>query len=211
MIISQELVFDKNQKLGDYDIIVIPYDDDRVLFERVGVCEVKIVRPTRNNPSKNANSMGITQVKGLIEDGFPFVGLIHVCMSEPLKDEDKMKINFCTIPANGGEDDDSPKIEEGKTLEDYFVPVKFDYFQWYSADKQMKRLISTEIPKYVSLECFGFGKNGDNFTIESCSLDLEPYKKGCFNPHQSEETIFKVRKHFEAFPDKYLKRDGHFF
>jgi len=180
---------------------VIPYNDDNILFERSGVYEVKVVRPTRQNPQKNANSLGITQLKGLISDGFPFVGLIHVSMSEPLLDNEKSVIQFCTLPANDGK-----KIPDGKELEDFFVPLKADHFQWYSVDKQMKRLVSLDIPKYVNIVCLGLSKNQDGFTIQCCSTKLSDFQKGYFNPHCKAETIDKVKKHFETFPNQYFKR-----
>ena len=200
-ILRQDLGFEQNQKPGDFDILVIPYNDDNILFERSGVYEVKVVRPTRQNPQKNANSLGITQLKGLISDGFPFVGLIHVSMSEPLLDNEKSVIQFCTLPANDGK-----KIPDGKELEDFFVPLKADHFQWYSVDKQMKRLVSLDIPKYVNIVCLGLSKNQDGFTIQCCSTKLSDFQKGYFNPHCKAETIDKVKKHFETFPNQYFKR-----
>lgn len=202
-ILRQDLGFDKNEKPGDFDLIIIPYTKDDILFERTGACEVKVVRPTRAKPQKNANSLGITQLKGLINDGFPFVSLMHISMSEPLIDSEKTEIDFCTIPANSDE-----KIPEGKSFEDVLVKVKLDSFQWYSVDKQMKRLLSEEIPKYVSLLCFGLSQSINNeYFINTCSEVLADFQKGHFNPNLKESTIQKVKTHFENFRHIYYKRD----
>lgn len=165
--------------------------------------EVKIVRPSRKKPLRNANSLGVTQVEGLILDGFPFIGLMHVSLSEPLKDEEKIKINYCKIAANSNQ-----KIEKGKTLQDYSIPIKFDTFQWFSADKQMQRLLSTDLPKYVSILCFGLSLTADNtFCLESSSTKYNDFQKGYFNPHLKQETIEKVKHHFFKNKERYLKRN----
>jgi len=84
MILREELGFKNGGKSGDFDIIVIPYSENTIHFERTGVFEVKLVKPTLKNPGRNANSLGLTQTLGLIKDGFPFVGLMHASVTEPL-------------------------------------------------------------------------------------------------------------------------------
>jgi len=201
-ILRQEYGFEKNQKPGDFDLIIIPYTDSGIHFERTGVCEVKVVRPTRKKPLKNANSLGITQLNGLINDGFPFVGIVHISLTELLEDEEKLDIDFCTIPANGDE-----KIEKGEKLSDYFVNVKMDHFQWFSVDKQITRLVSTEIPKYVALMCFGLTKKSDKeYWMETVSRKYLGFETGYFNPNSRKETIKKVRKHFLKNQEKYEKK-----
>lgn len=203
-LLRQEFGFDKNDKPGDFDLIVIPYTEEKIHFERTGACEVKVVRPTRKKPLKNANSLGRTQLKGIINDGFPFVGLMHLSMSEPLKEHEKPTIDYCTIGANSGE-----KPEEGKTYEDYLVKVKIDTFQWFSVDKQMKRLLSSEIPKYATLICLGLTKrNDDEFVIESVSEKYSGYQKGYFNPNLKKQTIEKVKEHFYNNRLKYIDTKG---
>lgn len=201
-VLRQDLGFKKNEKPGDYDIIIIPYTENEILFDRVGVCEVKVVRPTRARPQKNANSLGITQLKGLIADGFPFISLMHVSMTEPLLDHEKDEIDFCTIPANSDQ-----KIPPGKTIKDFYVKVKFDPFQWYSVDKQMQRLLSSDIPKYANLSCFGLSIDSKGkYSMSSCSSHLYNFQKGYFNPHAKEETILRIKSHFEKFPALYIRR-----
>lgn len=202
-ILRQDFGFNKSEKPGDFDIIVIPYSENEILFERTGVVEVKIVRPSRKKPLRNANSTGTTQTKGLINDGFPFVGLMHISLSEPLKEEEKTIINYCTIPANRGE-----TFEKGKTLDDYLVPVKTDNFQWFSADKQMQRLITTDLPKYVALLCFGLTKKTNNeFWMETVSVKYSNFQTGYFNPNLKPETIQKVKDHFFKNKSKYSKKE----
>jgi len=51
MILREELGFKKGEKPGDFDIIVIPYSENTIHFERTGVFEVKFVKPTLKNPT----------------------------------------------------------------------------------------------------------------------------------------------------------------
>lgn len=202
-VLRQELGFIKNEKPGDFDLIMIPFSENETYFERTAACEVKVVRPSRINPLRNANSMGTTQLNGLIKDGFPFVGLIHVSITEPLKDYEKTTIDYCTLPANSDE-----RIEEGKKIEDYLVEVKIDNFPWFSADKQLQRLVSFEIPKYVGLKCLGLSYNDNGlFSISSVSMKYNGLETGYFNPHRKKETIEKIKNHFEQNPLRYLKRN----
>jgi len=201
-ILRQEFGFNKEEKPGDFDLIIIPFTNKEICFDRTAVCEVKVVRPTRRNPLRNSNSLGTTQLNGLINDGFPFIGLMHISLTEPLMDSEKTVIDFCAISADSNE-----RIKEGGKIEDYFVKVKVDNFQWYSADKQLQRLISTGIPKFVGLMCLGLSQNNNgNYLLNTTSQKYRCFETGYFNPNRKCETIEKVRKHFEDNPFRYLKR-----
>ncbi|MDP9959164.1 hypothetical protein [Chryseobacterium lathyri] len=80
-ILRNEFKLEGVRKPGDIDVLIIPFSKDKIHFEKTSVYEIKIVRPTRKNPGRNANSLGVTQALGLVEDGFPLVGLIHVSIT----------------------------------------------------------------------------------------------------------------------------------
>ncbi|MCK7590470.1 hypothetical protein M0G43_07800 [Subsaxibacter sp. CAU 1640] len=201
-ILRQEYDFEKDSKPGDFDVVVIPFSDSNIHFERTGVLEVKIVRPTRKKPLKNSNSLGVTQLKGLINDGFPFVGLMHLSLTEPLNDNEKGIIDFCTLPVG-----DNVKFEKGKKFEDYLVKIKFDGFQGFSVEKQIQRLISNDIPKYAALICLGITQKPDkSIWLETVSRKYSCFETGYFNPHAKKETIQKVKNHFLVNQSKYIKK-----
>ncbi|MDX5346230.1 MAG: hypothetical protein LPJ89_06715 [Hymenobacteraceae bacterium] len=149
------------------------------------------MRPTRTKPSRNANSLGVTQLNGLISDGFPLVGLIHICMPEPLNNKELLTIPFATKPL----DVDNP--EGNKGIFDDMVNVSYDWFPIFSTDSQMKRLLSYDIPKYAGISAVGlnFYSNG-KMGIHTCSQDYWGFQKGYFNPHTKVETIDKISFHF---------------
>lgn len=122
-ILRKELKLAENKKPGDIDVLIIPFNQKKIYFENTSVYEIKIVRPTLSNPSRNANSLGISQVLGLLEDGFPSVSLIHICLTEPLPENEKMDLKFSTLKGNSG-----IGPEEGKSFDDYLIDVKRTIF-----------------------------------------------------------------------------------
>ncbi|MBO6517236.1 MAG: hypothetical protein JJ975_11860 [Bacteroidia bacterium] len=196
-ILRGELGFSSQDKPGDFDILIIPSSNGKMLYDRTCVYEVKVVRPTRKKPSRNANSMGVTQVLGLVDDGFPLVGLIHVCMTEPLKENEKMSTKYSTHKANSPE---PPKV----SFEDSLIDVKVDHFSWWSADNQIKRLLAFDIPKYVGVSAIGLNvKEDGGFSYSSCSQEFWGFESGYFNPHRKDETLQRLKDHFDKYVGKY--------
>lgn len=197
-ILRQELGFEKSDKPGDFDILIIPYSETEIFYNRTCAIEAKVVRPRRNNPRKAPNSYGITQIEGLIKDGFPLVGLIHICMTEPLKDNEKATIKFDLAPL----DMDNPQNNSGflkNTLD-----VKFDHFSQFSAENQMKRLVSKDIPKYVGLNTIGVNIQKDGSLITWFNHDFNNgLSSGYFNPYKRTETVEKIRNFFEKSQQKF--------
>ncbi len=198
-ILREELKLEKGKKPGDIDVIIIPFSRTKIYFERTSAYEIKIVRPTRNNPCRNANSLGVTQALGLAEDGFPLVGLIHVCLTEPLPEEEKVSIKFSTLKANGG-----VGYEKGKSFEDYFIDVKMDQFAWWSSENQIKRLINLKLPDFIGISSYGL-EFYENDRIAICTSDVSHQKLAAcsFNPDISQLTILKIKHHFLRNKNKY--------
>lgn len=186
--IRRELLdFNPDEKPGDYDIVIIPYCNNKIYFDRTVVLEAKIVRPTRENPKKAPNSYGISQMRGLINDGFPLVGLIHFCMTEPLMDEEKSVVKMDLTPF----DVDNPHNNENFMKNT--IDKKVDHFSWFSAVNQMKRLVSKDIPKYVGLCTVGVNITKHNEYAISFDHEFNNhYESGYFNPYAKQTTIEKI-------------------
>ncbi len=197
-ILRQELGFDKNDKPGDFDILLIPYSEDEIFYNRTCAIEAKVVRPRRNNPRKAPNSYGITQIEGLIKDGFPLVGLLHICITEPLKDYEKSTIKLDLTPFD---------IDNPTNNNDFLkntIDVKFDHFSQFSAENQMKKLISKDIPKYVGLNTIGVNIQKDGSLITWFNHEFNNgFSSGYFNPYKKNETIEKIKNFFEKSPNKF--------
>lgn len=184
-ILRTELEFEKNAKPGDFDILIIPFSHNKIYFERTAVFEVKVVRALKKRPFKNANSLGTTQIWGLINDGFPLVGLIHFCLAEPLNDSEKQKLKYL------GKMGDGAKITSENKEEEILV----DFFACGVALNQMKRLISTDLPKYVGLSCFAVNTTlNDQLQLGINFYENTKFETGYYNPKKSQTTINKIRK-----------------
>ncbi len=70
----------------------------------------------------------------------------------------------------------------------------------------MQRLISSEIPKYAGILCFGLTKRDNEYWLETVSVKYSSFEKGYFNPNLKKETILKVANHFKNNPSKYIKK-----
>lgn len=197
-ILRQRLGFQKDEKPGDFDILLIPYSDTEIFFHRTCAVEVKVVRPRRNNPGKAPTSYGIKQVEGLVKDGFPLVGLIHICKTEPLKENEKTTVKYDLTPF----DIDKP-LNNNDFLKN-IEPVKFDYFSQLSAENQMKKLLSKEVPKYVGLNTVGVNIQKDGGLITCFNFDFNnKYCSGYFNPYKKTETIDRIKNFYEKNPDEF--------
>ena len=136
----------EGQKPGDIDILVIPYKEDAIFFERAAAYEVKVVRPTRANMKKRPNSFGVNQITGYVQDGFPFVSALHICMTEPLKDEELVHLPYIMCGVGDGErlPEDAPPLEA-------YEMIGRDWLAWFATDNHMRRMIGSGIPKFVGL------------------------------------------------------------
>lgn len=186
---------------GDIDVLFIPFNEEHIFYDRTAVWEVKIARPVVTK-TKNPKSLGTSQIKGLMEDGFPLIGLMHICMTEPLNEKDMTVIPFHTkpIPHN-----DPPPYETEL--------VKMDWLPGESIARQMKRMIRSGLPKYIAMTSFALNFSFDGSWLTTSSQEFTGYESGYFNPNTRTETINAVKQHFEAYGEtKYrafrFKDDG---
>ncbi len=191
MIRREELKLTRLGKPGDVDVLLVPYQGTNIFFEESAAFEVKVVRPTIDNPNRNANSFGRTQIKGLIEDGFPLIGLIHVCVPEPLPPEFRTEIMAVKSPLNihvpNGNKEFNP---------DDFDLITYDWFPGAMVDKQMQRLLSFKLPRFVGLLCFALSFNRYDEVQMIKSMLFLTLEKGSFNTKVRKDTIEKIKQHF---------------
>jgi hypothetical protein len=198
-ILRKEFNLEVERRPGDFDIMFIPFEKDRVCFDRTAVFEVKIARPNSSNITKNSNSIGETQIYGLIEDGFPLIGLIHICMPEPLPKSHQTKIQTAkeTIRKPG-----DPPFE----LKNAFKLEDWDWLPHESIDNQMKRMISKGFPKYIGINAMAITENPDGTHNVLTSREYNGFTSGFFNPKTSIKTIECVERHFFLHKEKRYKK-----
>ncbi len=184
-ILRSEIGLDPTQKPGDIDILIIPAFEDKIFFEFSSAFELKVVRPTNDNYKKNSNSLGTTQTFGLIQNGFPLIGLIHVCMNEPIN------LNY---------------LQQLPDLDNVNSIITFDPFPIYSVETQYQRVLKTELPKYVGINIFGLSFTQDNEVVTQHTAKFTAFQRGYFNPNTSKTLIVNIENHFKKYRDKYVEK-----
>jgi hypothetical protein len=92
---------------GDIDVLIVPSKDGVWLLDKIAAIEVKRLPLRTGKLGRNVDRYGVTQATGLLRDGFPFVGVLHIIVSEPgpvdhtrelevwrVVDEDMQRIEF---------------------------------------------------------------------------------------------------------------------
>jgi len=197
-LLRNELGLYEDRQPGDIDILIIPYDDKRIFFERTAVYEVKVVRTTRKNPKRRPNRFGVKQIMGYIEDGFPFVSALHICMTEPLLPHEKQDMKFMLQPCNVDKrlHSDLPPLQA-------YQHIQIDWLPNYSMNNHMRRMIASGIPKYVGLQVISWNLSKGGQFIESKSFEYSRFEGCTWNPHKKVETVNLIEKHFYANKTKY--------
>lgn len=184
-VLRAELSLKPNKKPGDIDILIIPAFKEVIYFQYSSAFELKVVRATNKNFRKNSNSLGTTQTLGLVEDGFPLVGLIQVCMNEPVT-----PIHLQYLP----------------NLDNPSEIFTFDPFPIYSIENQYNRVLKSNLPKYVGINIFGVSFDQKHRLIMHESSKFLNFKPAYYNPKVSKETIEKIKHHFETNRSQYIEK-----
>ncbi|SUV72546.1 Uncharacterised protein [Bordetella bronchiseptica] len=175
-----KLQLSPDQRPGDVDCLIVPFSDNEILLERTIAIEAKIVRPSISNPGRNANTMGRAQVRGLLCDGFPFVGLVHISVPESMPSHMHWEVpEISDIAGSNGE-----LIETGE----YFI---FDPFPLASARRQEGRVLALGLPVEVGYRVIAMtlSNNGERF----CGFTIGEARAGARNPVVSHRVLEAVR------------------
>ncbi|WP_198083775.1 hypothetical protein [Variovorax sp. E3] len=171
----RQLGLSAHGKPGDVDLLIVPMADGP-MCERAIAIEAKIVRPTLENPSRNANSMGASQVVGLLNDGFPLVGLAHITIPTPLPPEMHWSIPWWS----GALGPDRKPQKTGKTF-------AFDPFPLLSAERQQGRVLALALPPEVGYKVMGITLSKDRQRFAGNTMGEG--RRASFNPLASAKLI----------------------
>lgn len=169
-----------DQRPGDIDYLIVPFSESEILFERTIAIEAKVVRPSINKPGRNTNSMGRTQVSGLLRDGFPFVGLLHISVPESTPSY----LHWKVPEISDSLDPDDELIETG-------AHYMFDPFPLLSARRQEGRVLALDLPKEVGYRVIAMtlSEDGERF----CGFTMGEGYVGARNPVLSHTVIQSVQ------------------
>lgn len=89
-------------KPGDIDLLIIPYEDDELILHRVLAVEVKIIRAKYVRQGKSPNDFGFSQATSLRDMGFPYVGLLHLIVSDDSPEHEWQEFERVRVIDNKG-------------------------------------------------------------------------------------------------------------
>jgi len=160
--------------------LIVPFSENEVLFERTIAIEAKIVRPSISNPGRNANTMGRAQVSGLLRDGFPFVGLVHISVPEPTP----LHMHWEVPQISNSLGPNGELIETGE----YHM---FDPMPLLSAKRQEGRVLALGLPVEVGYRVIAMtlSKGGEQF----CGNTIGEVRIGARNPLVSNTVLKSVQ------------------
>lgn len=175
------LGLEPERKPGDIDVLIIPFHDSEYYFERSIAIEVKVLRPSIARPSRNVNSMGIKQVSGLLRDGFPFVGLLHIAVPEKSPAE-----LWWNVPMIAGTLKPSGEVVE--TGEHVFI----DPLPIITAERQEGRIAAAGLPIESGFCSIGLNLSLDYESFSGGTTGFD--KPGMPNPQRSQKLLAAIER-----------------
>ena len=114
---------------GDVDVLIVPTFNNRLRVDLSCASEVKRLALRGPNWQKNVDRYGISQAQGLLADGFPFVGILHIVVSEEGPKEYQRQLEQWRVVGNRGH-------------AERIGPVWVDMTGYDAAERQLLRLAS---------------------------------------------------------------------
>lgn len=188
----EELGLSPGRQPGDVDLLVVPLVAGQLVLDRLIAVEAKIVRPTFERPHRNSNSLGGSQVLGLIGDGFLFVGLLHVSIPGSLPSDLHLTVPHLT--SNFGPD--RQPIPSGQFY-------TFDPFALYSAKRQEGRLQAIGLSEIVAYSSIAFTLSQDGERIAGNTIGNN--RRGRANPNVSSKLMARVGELVMSKPQLFVE------
>lgn len=131
---------ERGRQPGDIDVLIVPVLDNVPAVDLCCAIEVKRLALRGPNWSKNTDRYGVTQAHGLLNDDFPFVGILHL------------------VVANLGPSGNHKDVEQWRVVDDYgraerIGPTTVDMTASMAAERQLARLARQPIRPEVGLNC----------------------------------------------------------
>lgn len=81
VVVPTALLTTKLSMPGDIDLLIVPYEGSELVLHRTLAVEIKAVRASYARQGKSPNEMGVSQARGLLAMGFPYVALGHLIVA----------------------------------------------------------------------------------------------------------------------------------
>lgn len=192
-IAGGEMAVAGGRRAGQMDMIFIPYSKARLFVERAAVFVVRVARPEFSLARSGPRSLGGVQVMERIREGFPLVGLLHVCLPRPLEPAQQHWVKMAKVPLPAGwQPGDGVPVVAGNEL----AFARYDWLPAFAVDNQMQRMILAGLPKFAGINAVAITQIAGGGRHLVTSAAYQAFKPGYFNPGMKAETLLGIEKHF---------------
>jgi len=179
---------------GDIDLIVVPYENDDLILDRVLACEVKVVRANYLNQGKSPNDLGFSQATGLSKIGFPYVALAHLIVSD-------------SSPEHAWKSAMVARIVDEDLRVEFVDPMRMDLMPADLIDRSFGRLkkIGSKSP-VIGLIAAYIGNTDQDVAGPNrpSSFWMPMCRQAKFNPHFRKKLVKNVALLVERFPNTFF-------
>lgn len=135
-----DLGLSRDGQPGDVDLLIVPYRGKEVHVSKAAALEIKRLSLKRPRWDKTTDRYGITQAKGLIEAGFPYVGILHL-------------IVHANGPAENFQETSTYRIVDREDHAVFEQDVLTDMTGWRTSERQLGRLLAQNPDPVIGLNC----------------------------------------------------------
>jgi len=173
------------RKPGDIDLLVIPYEKNELVLDRVLAIEVKAIRATFSRQGKSPNEFGFSQASSLLDLGFPYVAVAHLIVSDISPEDHWREMYHAEVLDREG---------NVKPL----GPVMVDPLPDILTDRSFGRLRSNcPLPTIGLLSAYLFSPLFENIEHDKHQIHFPTGSAACFNPRFEVKTLEAVASYFD--------------
>jgi len=125
---------------GDIDLLIIPHQGNKFHLGKAAAIEIKRLSLKAPRWNKSTDRLGITQANGLLEAGFPYVGILHLIVHDRGPDENHKPVMAARVV-----DQDGTMEIEGSSVT--------DMTGYISSERQLGRLLAHKPDPVIGLNC----------------------------------------------------------
>lgn len=184
-------------KPGDIDLLIVPYEKDELVLERVMAVEFKTIRASFKRQSKSPNEYGFSQAEALLSLGFPYVTVAHMIVSDQSPPEHWREVNSAVILDSDG------RLGE-------FSSVKIDMMPSDLMRRALGRLAANApsatiglLASYIRLQ------NAHVPTDLGSRTSIPEARCAALNPLSRTESLEAVARYLRKNPSKFVNTPRH--
>lgn len=125
---------------GDIDLLIIPHRNDQLHVGKAAAIEIKRLSLRHPRWDRSSDRYGVTQANGLIDAGFPYVGILHLVVHERGPSENHREMMSFRVLDN-----------EGRAALEKLATV--DTTGFIACERQLGRLLAQAPNPVIGLNC----------------------------------------------------------